>query len=268
MATLVPVEDPSDPRLADYLHLTDVALRRRREPAEGLFIAEGETVIRRALIAGYAARSLLCAPNRVSDLADVLERCDVPLYVADRPVLAELTGFDVHRGALAAMARRPLATVQEVLRGADRVVVLEDVVDHTNVGAVFRAAAGLCMDAVLLSHRCADPLYRRAVRVSMGAVLTLPYARLPRWDDALEQVRAAGLTVLALTPAADALPLDRLPASDTARCALVLGTEGPGLSARWLAAADRRVRIPMGGGVDSLNVGAAAAVACWAVRPR
>jgi len=268
VVTLIPVADPTDPRLVDYLHLTDVALRRRHEPDEGLFIAEGKTVIRRALAAGYAARSLLCAPKHVPHLADELEGCEVPLFVADRPVLAELTGFDVHRGALAAMGRRPLPTAGQVLAAAERVVVLEDVVDHTNVGAVFRAAAGLGMDAVLLSPRCADPLYRRAVRVSMGAVLTLPYARLPRWVDALEQVRAAGLTVLALTPAADAVPLDQLPASDTARCALVLGTEGPGLSAQWLATADRRVRIPMSSGVDSLNVGAAAAVACWAVRRR
>jgi tRNA G18 (ribose-2'-O)-methylase SpoU len=191
------------------------------------------------------------------------------VLVADAAVLHATTGYQVHRGALATFQRRALPDAARLLGGADRVAVLEGMVDPTNVGAVFRAAAALGMDAVVLDPRCADPLYRRAVRVSMGATLVLPYCRFERWPAGLHQVRAAGLTVLALTPAADAVSIDDLDPGVTRRCAVLLGTEGDGLTSRAQAAADLRVRIPMSRGVDSLNVAAAAAVAFHAVsRPR
>ena len=254
-----------DPRLHDFLSLTDVALRRALEPAEGLFVAEGETVIRRAVARGFTLRAVLLTDRWLPSLRDLLEPIDVPVLVADDALMAEVTGFAVHRGALASVRRRPDRTVAEVIAGADRVVVLEGMVDPTNVGAVLRSAAALGIDGVLLDPRCADPLYRRAVRVSMGSALDLPYARVAPWPGGLEEVRAAGLTLLALTPDPAAHDLAALPAAAARRCALLLGTEGPGLSRTALAAADRRVRIPMQGGVDSLNVGAAAAVAFWAV---
>ena len=266
LSRVVPVADPDDPRLTDYTRLTDAELRRRREPAEGLFVAEGEKVIRRALAAGYPLRSLLLEERRLDDLDDLREDApEAPVYVAPRPVLEALTGFDVHRGALAAMRRRPLPPLAAVLAAARRVVVLEDLVDPTNVGAVFRCAAALGMDAVVLSPRCADPLYRRAVKVSMGAVLALPYARLDRWPQGYADLRDAGFRLLGLTPAPDALPLSSLRPADVGRCALLLGAEGSGLTSRALEASDLPVRIPMGAGVDSLNVAAAAAVACYAV---
>jgi tRNA G18 (ribose-2'-O)-methylase SpoU len=254
------VTDPADPRLDDYRALTDVALRIRFEPPHGLFIAEGELVLRRALRAGYRARSVLLDTKR---LDEVEVPAAVPVYTADQALLEQLTGFHVHRGVLASFHRQPLRDADEVLAGASRVVVLEDLVNHTNLGAIFRGAAALGMDAVLLSPSCADPLYRRSVRVSMGEVFAIPYARLDPWPGGLDRVRAAGFTLLALTPAADAVPIQQLPAAARARPALLLGAEGPGLSAPTLAAADARVVIPMQRGVDSLNVAAAAAVAFW-----
>ena len=254
------VTDPEDPRIADYRALTDVALRTRWEPPNGLFIAEGELVLRRALRAGYTPRSYLVDVKRVEALADL---GGAPLYAATPQVLERITGFHVHRGVLASFHRRPLPSPEQVLASAARVAVCEDVNNHTNLGAVFRAAAGLGIDGVLLSPSCADPLYRRSVRVSMGEVFAIPYARLAPWPQALERVRAAGFTLLALTPAADAVPLQRLSAAHRARPALLLGAEGAGLSAAALAACDVRVAIPMRRGVDSLNVAAAAAVAFW-----
>ncbi|MGH3096007.1 MAG: TrmH family RNA methyltransferase [Streptosporangiales bacterium] len=266
MGELVWVADTDDPRLADYVALTDAELRQRQEPAGGLFIAEGEKVVRRAVGAGYRLRSLLLPPRLVDRLRDVAEAVDAPAYVAPEPVLERLTGFRVHRGPLASVQRPAERDAADLAAGARRALVLEDVADHVNVGAMFRTAAAFRFDAVLLSPRCADPLYRRAVRVSMGAVLALPWARLPDWYEGPAQLRAAGLRVLALTPAADAEPLARVvDAGGLDRCALLLGTEGDGLSPRWLAAADTRVRIPVGSAVDSLNVAAAAAVACYAL---
>jgi tRNA G18 (ribose-2'-O)-methylase SpoU len=259
------VDNPADSRLDDYRNLTDSALRRTIEPAGGLFIAEGELVIRRAVASGYQARSVLLAQRWLDGLADVLNGLDVPVYVADETVLTSLTGYEVHRGALASMHRKPLREPAAVLAGADRLAILEGMVNPTNVGAVFRAAAGLGLDGVLMDPLCADPLYRRALKVSMGASLTLPYARFDRWPAGLDLVREAGLTVLALTPDPAAVALDALDPAATKRCALLLGTEGPGLSSRTRAAADVEVRIPMAHGVDSLNVGSAAAVAFWAV---
>ena len=262
------VTDPGDPRLADYVGLTDVVRRTKHEPERGFFLAEGELVISRARRAGYVPRSLLLAENRVSSLPPELRGLDCPTFVASYDVLEAVTGFHVHRGALASFARRPLPTAAEVLATSGRVVVLEDVNNHTNLGAVFRSAAGLGIDAVLLSPTCCDPLYRRAVRVSMGEVFALPYAYLDVWPDGVEQVRRAGFRVLALTPAADATRLEDLVLGPDERAALLLGAEGPGLSGAALAASDLRVRIPMARGVDSLNVGAAAAVACWVMGRR
>lgn len=258
---VVPITDPADDRLGDYRALTDLELRTRWEPPNGLFIAEGELVLRRALRAGYQPRSYLVDAKRVDQLADLPG--DAPVYAATPAVLEQATGFHVHRGVLASFHRLPLRTAGELLGPARRVAILEDVNNHTNIGAVFRDAAALGIDAVLLSPTCADPLYRRSVRVSMGEVFAIPYARLEPWPDALAEVRAAGFTVLALTPAADAVPLQRLTAAQRARAALLLGAEGPGLSRHALAASDIGVKIPMRRGVDSLNVAAAAAVAFW-----
>jgi tRNA G18 (ribose-2'-O)-methylase SpoU len=272
----IPVDDPDDPRLADYTRLTDVSLRVSLEAANGLFIAEGTKVISRAARAGYPVRSMLLARSRAGDLAplghDVPPARDVPAYVVPDEVAERLTGYRVHRGALAAMGRVELPAVARVLAGASRIVVLEDLVDHGNVGAIFRCAAALGIDAVILSPRCADPLYRRSVKVSMGAVFAIPYSRMTDWRDGLAELRTAGFTLLALTPDERAVPiaaaLGSLPGpNEPAKAALLLGTEGDGLSSRWLHEADQAVRIPMkpaarAAGVDSLNVVAAAAIAC------
>lgn len=258
---LIQVADAGDPRLADYVGLTDVHLRRSLETAHGLFVAEGEKVIRRAIAADYPMRSLLVTEEKLASLADLAASCPGPVYVIAPAAAEALTGYRVHRGALASMQRLPLPAVADLVDGARRIVVLEDIVDHENVGAIFRCAAALGFDAVILAPRCADPLYRRAVKVSMGAVFSVPYARLTDWRGGLDGLRAAGFQVLALTPAADAVPIEQVPAAE--KLALLLGTEGDGLSARWLAAADARIRIPMSGGVDSLNVASAAAIACY-----
>jgi tRNA G18 (ribose-2'-O)-methylase SpoU len=257
--------DASDPRLADYVGLTDVRLRRSMEAEHGLFIAEGEKVISRAIAAGYPVRSLLVSRDKLATIADVAASCRAPLYVLPPEVAEQLTGYHVHRGALASMQRLPLPPAADVLVSARRIVVLEDIVDHANVGAVFRCVAALGFDAVLLAPRCADPLYRRSVKVSMGAVLAVPYARLPDWRGGLADLRAAGFRLLALTPDPAAIPIGEL-ADSTApddKIALLVGGEGSGLSGRWLAAADQAVRIPMSRGIDSLNVASAAAIACY-----
>ena len=245
VSSLIPVGDAGDPRLADYVRLTEVNLRRSLEPEHGLFVAEGDKVIRRAIGAGYRVRSLLVTREKAQ----------------------QVTGYRVHRGALASMQRRPLPSVAEVVGRARRIVVLEDISDHTNVGAIFRCVAGLGFDAVVLAPRCADPLYRRSVRVSMGAVLAVPYARLDDWQEGLNGLRAAGFRLLALTPAPGAVPIGeaaaQIRAARGSRAALLLGAEGDGLSARWRDQADVSVRIPMSRGVDSLNVASAAAIACY-----
>ena len=268
MAAVRRVSRADDPALYDYTSLTDMTLRSRREPAEGLFIAEGEKVIRRALEAGYEMRSMVLEEKWLDALSDVVAAVDAPVFVADLAVLTAVTGYSVHRGALASMARRSLPDALELAAGARRLVILEEVNNHTNIGAVLRAAAGLGIDAVLLDARSADPLYRRSVKVSMGAVFAVPWARLDPWPGALIDVRALGFTVLALTPDPDAVSLASL--ADVSpgaleRPALLLGAEGAGLSDAALAASDLRVRIPMSAGVDSLNVAAAAAVAMYAV---
>ncbi|WP_110183385.1 TrmH family RNA methyltransferase [Nocardioides solisilvae] len=267
MATLQEIDSADDPRLADYRDLRDVQLRRSLEAEHGLFLAEGAKVVRRAVAAGFEPRSFLMAPRWLDGLADVLDGTDAPCYVVSEELAEEVTGFHVHRGALASLHRRPLPDLDTVLDGVRSVLVLEDLVDHTNVGAVFRSGAAMGFDAVLLSPRCADPLYRRAVKVAMGAVFALPWTRLDDWYDALPALSARGFTTVALTLADDAVPVPEAVAG-VDRIALVLGSEGPGLSERWQRSADRRAVIPMQGGIDSLNVAAASAVGCYVAAQR
>jgi tRNA G18 (ribose-2'-O)-methylase SpoU len=275
MLRTVEIDSPDDPRLADYTRLTDAALRTHLEVEQGLFIAEGTKVITRAVAAGYPVRSMLLARGRLADLpalggtSEGARSADnsAPVYVVPDDVAERLTGYRVHRGALASLARRPLPEVAELIAGRRRIVVLEDLVDHANVGAIFRCAAALGVDAVVLSPRCADPLYRRSVKVSMGAVFAIPYARMTGWYDGLADLKAAGFRLLALTPDESATPISAALGRAEDRVALVFGTEGDGLTPRWLRQADEAVRIPMNraaraAGVDSLNVVAAAAIAC------
>ncbi len=269
MTPPVEVGDPTDPRLADYARLTDVGHRVKREPAAGVFIAEGVTVLERALDAGFTPRSLLLAPNRVEPAAALAARvaaAGAPVFVAGPDVLERLTGYHVHRGLLAAMDRRPLPAVAEVLAGARRVAVLEDITDHTNVGAAMRSAAAFGVDAVLVTPSCADPLYRRAIRTSMGACFTVPWTRLERWPEDISLLHDAGFVTAALTLGETAVPLDEFVARRPPALALILGSEGDGLRASTVAAAAVEVTIPMAGGIDSLNVAAAAAVAFYATR--
>ncbi|HEU0206774.1 MAG TPA: RNA methyltransferase [Pseudolysinimonas sp.] len=263
---IVPINDPADPRLRDYTSLTDVSLRRLTEPQDGLYIAESTKVIERALAAGHLPRSVLLQQKWLDELQPLLAGFDIPVFLAPPDVLEAITGFVMHRGALASMHRPILPDAAELLRDARRVVVLEDIVDHTNVGAIFRAVAGLGADAVLVTPRCADPLYRRSVRVSMGAVLQVPWTRLAEWPDAASQLHDAGFTIAALALDEGAVTLDAFAADPPERIALLLGTEGDGLSAGAIEGSDVVVTIPMARSVDSLNVAAASAVALWALR--
>ncbi|HEY0259961.1 MAG TPA: RNA methyltransferase [Lacisediminihabitans sp.] len=265
---IVHIEDLDHEGLADYSRLTDVALRRLSEPAGGLYIAESTKVITRAVAAGHRPRSVLIQEQWLPDVEAILEGFDIPVYVGSPALLERLTGYNLHRGALAAMHRPPLASVESVIAGARRIVVIEDVVDHTNVGAIFRSVAGIGADAVLVTPRCADPLYRRSVRVSMGTVLQVPWTRLPEWPEGADLIRSAGFSIIALALSDDAITLDELAADPPERIALLLGAEGDGLSRAALRNADSVVTIPMFNDVDSLNVAAASAVALWAVRPR
>lgn len=267
MAELVRISDPDDARLADYRDLRDVEMRKSLEVEHGLFLAEGEKVVRRAIEAGFTPRSFLMAERWVEGLADLLATTDAPCYVLTEALTEQVAGFHVHRGALASLERRPLPPVDAVLAGARSVLVLEDIVDHTNIGAIMRSGAALGFDAVLLSPRCADPLYRRAIKVAMGAAFTVPWTRLPEWYGALPQFSAHGFTTVALTLADDAVPIEEAVAG-LDKVALVLGSEGPGISPTWQAQADRRAIIPMRAGIDSLNVAAATAVACYVTARR
>jgi tRNA G18 (ribose-2'-O)-methylase SpoU len=266
----IEITDPADERVRDYFTLTDVALRTKVEPARGLYLAESEKVIRRALAAGHRPRSFLMGQRWLTDLSDLVEQAesdDVPVYFAQPGVIEAMTGFHLHRGALASMRRPPLVAPAVLLQNASRVVVLEDIVDHSNVGAVFRSAAALGVDVVLVTPRCADPLYRRAVRVSMGTVFQVPWTRIDTWPGGLQVLQDNGFTVAAFALGDGAISLDDLVADPPDRLAMVFGTEGDGLSRRAIQGADLVVRIPMAGGVDSLNMAAASAVAIWALRP-
>jgi tRNA G18 (ribose-2'-O)-methylase SpoU len=264
---LIPIDNVELPELADYSRLTDVALRRMLEPAGGLYLAESTKVITRALAAGHVPRSVLLHERWLPDLEPLLTGFpDLPVYVGSEAALQRLTGFHLHRGALAAMHRPVLPSLEDVLAHARRVVVLEDIVDHTNVGAAFRAVAGLGADAVLVSPRCADPLYRRSVRVSMGTVLQVPWTRIGEWQDAAPRLHDAGFHIAALALDDRAVSLEAFASHAPRKVALVMGAEGDGLSHRAMASADTVVTIPMAHGVDSLNVASAAAVALYALR--
>ncbi|MDQ1382823.1 MAG: hypothetical protein QOG65_202 [Actinomycetota bacterium] len=254
------VDDPADPRLVDYVDLSDTDLRKRVERERGFFIAESPLVVRRLLESGRRVRSVLVTPAQYDALSDVLAPLAAPVYVAADAVLRRVIGFDLHRGAVATAARWERPGAESLLAGTRRVAVLERVNDHENLGVLFRSAAALGVDAVLLDPECSDPLYRRCVRVSIGHVLRIPWTRI----ESLAVVRSAGLTTFALTPAPTARRIDEIVWPE--RAALLLGAEGPGLSSAWLAAADRHVRIPMQPGADSLNVATAAAVAFYAAR--
>ena len=251
-----------DALLADYRDLTDGALRRSLEAERGLYMAEGAKVIARALAAGHVPRSVLCSPRWLDSVASLIPD-GTPVLVRAEEELEQLTGFAVHRGALAAMHRPTLPTVGSLVTDARLVVVLEGVSDPTNVGAIFRSAAGLGADAVVVSPDCADPLYRRSVKVSMGTVFQVPWTRAEGWPDALDELRSLGFVVPGLALQPDAVALDEFAAAGHARVALVLGTEGDGLTSEALAHTDATVVIQMREGVDSLNVAAASAVAMW-----
>ena len=281
---LIPITDLDDPRLLDYTHLTDVALRRKLETEHGLYMAESTKVIMRAIEAGHSPRSYLTDARWLPDLEPWIEQAtgsrdggDLPVFIGQEESLQQITGFHLHRGALAAMNRPELADPVELLRTvrggepARRIVILEGLVDHTNVGAIFRSAAALGVDAVLVSDDCGDPLYRRSVRVSMGTVFQVPWTRIHEWPRSIERLHRAGITTAALALREGALPLDefaRLPecVAEDSRVALIMGTEGEGLKQRTINSANYAVTIPMAGHVDSLNVAAASAVACWELR--
>ena len=281
---LTSAELTADSRLDDYTRLKDVKLRSKIEPERGLYMAESANVIERAIRAGHRPRSFLMSRGWLPTLDKLIEAAtgardgaDVPVFVADEHVLEQMTGFHLHRGALAAMQRPVLPSLDGLLatarsgEPARRVVVLENLVDHTNVGAAFRSAAALGVDAVLVTPQCADPLYRRAVRVSMGTVFQVPWTRLDSWPGDIATLQGAGFTVASLALSDDSVSLDEfasLPAlqGPAARLAMVMGTEGDGLGWRTIAACDYTVRIPMDHGVDSLNVAAASAVVFWATR--
>ena len=253
--------------LEDFTSLTDVALRRKLEPEGGLYLAESPKVIERALQAGHTPRSVLLLEQWLPRIEPLLEaHPEVAMFVGEPEQLEALTGFHLHRGALASMRRPEPLDPSKLLRESRRIVVLEDLADHTNVGAIFRSVAALGADGVLLTPGCADPLYRRAVRVSMGAVLQVPWARLPHWREAGPLIRDSGFELAAFALRDDAEDLADFVHSVPEKLALMFGTEGEGLSRRALAAATRRVTIPMEHEVDSLNVSTAAALALWAVR--
>ena len=280
---LIPITNLEDPRLEDYTRLTDVALRKKLETDHGLYMAESSKVIKRAIAAGHRPRSILAEDRWLADLEESLivaggapDGGDIPVYVCDEDMLQAITGFHLHRGAIASMNRPELPSAAELLdslgEGAKRVVILENLVDHTNVGAIFRSAAALGVDAVLVSSDCADPLYRRAVRVSMGTVFQVPWTRLEDWPRSMAVLRHRGYVTgaLALTPGS--VTLDEFSSivgeKPDSKVALIMGAEGDGLKKRTIACADYSVIIPMAGEVDSLNVAAATAVACWEFRKR
>ncbi|MEV1294927.1 RNA methyltransferase [Pseudonocardia sp. NPDC049635] len=266
VAILTPVDSPDDPRIDDFRDLTTADRRPDRPGGRGFVIAEGVVVVRRLLESPYPVRSLLGVPRRLAELSEELARVDVPAYSTDADTMARAVGFHLNRGVLAVADRTREPDPVELLRGEARTIaVCEGVGDHENLGSLFRNAAALGVDGVLLGPGCSDPLYRRSVRVSMGHVLRVPFTRLGGiWPASLDTLRDNGYTVVALTPAADAEPLASAGLAGR-RVALLLGAEGPGLTVEALAAADRRVRIPMASGVDSLNVATAAAVAFHAV---
>ncbi|MFL6143132.1 MAG: TrmH family RNA methyltransferase [Labedaea sp.] len=266
MARLIEVADPADPRLADFRDLTRADRRPDRPGGKGFVIAEGTVVVRRLLASRYPVRSLLGVPRRLDELAGELADVSGPAYLTSAEVMAEVVGFHLNRGVLAVADRAPAAQVEPLVAAARRLAVLEGVGDHENLGALFRNAAAFGVDGVLLGPGCSDPLYRRSVRVSMGHVLGVPFAPLQPWPGGLKWLRDQGFRVLALTPGGP-VPLVEA-AGGSERLAVLLGSEGPGLTEEAVEAADAAVRIPMAAGVDSLNVATAGAVAFHALAGR
>ena len=275
MPNIIEIADTSLPQLDVFARLTEGQLRSRLEPEKGIFIAESPKVIERALDAGYEPVSLLMERKHISGQGrDIIARCgDIPVYTADREVLAGLTGYQLTRGVLCAMRRPPLPSVEAVCANARRVAVLEGIVDSTNIGAIFRSAAALNMDAVLVTPTCGDPLYRRAVRVSMGTVFQIPWTRIgsgvSEWPQrGIQRLRELGFKTAAMALSDTAISIEEPCLIAEKKLAIVLGTEGDGLVPRTIADCDYTVRIPMSHGVDSLNVAAASAVAFWQLGAR
>ena len=275
MANIVEITDFSVPELDIYARLTEGQLRSRQDTEKSLFIAESPKVIQRALDAGYQPISLLTERKHINGQArELIDRCgNLPVYTAAREVLAELTGYQLTRGVLCAMRRRPLPTVEEVCSSARRVAVLEGIVDPTNVGAIFRSAAALNMDAVLVTPTCCDPLYRRSIRVSMGTVFQVPWTYIGAthtdWPQpGVSRLQALGFKTVAMALSDDSVSVEDPCLATEEKLAIILGTEGDGLSRRTIADCDYTVRIPMSHQVDSLNVAAASAVAFWELRVR
>ncbi len=264
---LIAIDDLSDARLVDYSHLTDVALKKARGTEHGLYIAESTLVLERALRAGHVPRSVLALGNTADEALTVLGdlAATVPVFIGPGELLAELTGYILHRGLIASMQRPELPSADELLGGARRIVILENVSDPTNVGAIFRSAGAIGADAVLVTPRCSDPFYRRAIRVSMGTVLQVPWTRVGDWAHTRALLNRHGFHIAALALTADAVSLRDFDGSEHERLALLLGAEGAGLTPEALAASDSVVQIPMKHGIDSLNVAAASAVAMWAL---
>jgi tRNA G18 (ribose-2'-O)-methylase SpoU len=263
--TVIEIDSLDDPRLADYGHLTDVALKKARGSEHGLYIAESLLVLQRAIAAGHRPRSVLALGTSVDDAVAATAGFDIPVFSGPSALLEELTGYLLHRGLIASMHRPELPSVESLLRDARRIVILENVADPTNVGAIFRSVAAIGADAVLVTPRCSDPFYRRAIRVSMGTVLQVPWTRIGDWPSAREQLAASGFSIAALALRDDSVDLRTYAATAPERVALVLGAEGEGLTPEALDAADTIVRIPMAHGIDSLNVAATAAVAMYAL---
>lgn len=267
---VIEISELSDPRLPDFAHQTDVALKKARGSEHGLYIAESALVLERALGAGHRVRSVLALGGTVEE-ALALVGPDVPVFSGPGELLAQLTGYALHRGVIASMERPALPSVEHLLADARRIVILENVVDPTNVGAIFRSVAAIGADAVLVTPRCSDPFYRRAIRVSMGTVLQVPWTRLPGtggvgdWGSHRRLLAASGFHIAALALSDDAVALRDFAADAPERLALVLGAEGDGLTPEAIAAADTVVQIPMRHGIDSLNVAAASAVAMYAL---
>jgi len=261
---VIEISDLSDPRLVDYAHLTDVALKKARGTEHGLYIAESALVLERALRAGHRPRSVLALGNTVEE-ARALVGENVPVFVGPGELLAELTGYVLHRGVIASMHRPELPDPEVLLAGARRIVILENVSDPTNVGAIFRSAGAIGADAILVTPRCSDPFYRRAIRVSMGTVLQVPWTRVGDWPSTRALLTRHGFHLAALALTTDAVSLRDFPGHEHERLALLLGAEGEGLTLDALAASDTVVQIPMKHGIDSLNVAAASAVAMWAL---
>ena len=264
---IIHIESLTHPGVEVFCTLTEAQLRRELEPGKGIFIAESPKVIRVALDAGYEPLALLCEERHIAgDAADIIARCpDIPVYTGSRELLAALTGYTLTRGVLCAMHRPTAPCVADVVKNARRVVVIDGVTDTTNIGAIFRSAAALGIDAVLLTRTSCDPLNRRAVRVSMGSVFLVPWT----WIDDIEgQLHSEGFVTAAMALTDDSVSIDYAPLKEVHKMAIIMGTEGDGLAHEVITAADYVVRIPMAHGVDSLNVAAAAAVAFWELRVR